>query len=157
MHRILLCPEINPQYSRSPLVDWSFFSVPFEPWKLLNNHLERVIATRNEKRLKWISERTSNTDIKEDGIREFLDRLKTDTAETGGLPSTPPADHVALKPLQECVYDIAWEVSIHHSPQWVITTPFLGGIGETRNLELLRSASLYQASYDDVGDQYRFK
>jgi hypothetical protein len=148
MPEICLCPVLDLQYSRLPRL---FSGRSFEPWKPVNNHLERLITTRNEKRLKWLSEGSSDLKTKEDGIKEFLKRWTADSAETG------PAEYVGLKPLQECVYDIAWEVSIDRSSQWIITTPFLGGIGETRNLELLRSASLYQASHDYVGDQYRFK
>jgi hypothetical protein len=37
----------------------------------------------------------------EDEIREYLKRWKVDSAETGGLPSTTPAEYIALKPLQD--------------------------------------------------------
>jgi hypothetical protein len=147
MPKILLCPGIDPQYPRYP-----DRSRPLELWSLVNNHLNLVIMMRSEKRSEWIREGTSNLDIREDGIRVFLSRWRTDTIR--GLPRTPPAEYT-LTPLQECVYDIAWEVSTDHSfpsGPWVITTPFLGGIGETRNLELLRSAALYQAAHDDVSD-----
>jgi hypothetical protein len=148
MPEIRLCPGLDLRYSGLPR---PISGRPFEPWKPVNNHLERLITTRNEKRLKWMSEGSSDSKPKEDGIKEFLKRWTADSAETG------PADYVALKPLQECVYDIAWEVSIDHSSPWIITIPLLGGIGEIRNLELLRSASLYQASHDYVGDQHLFK
>jgi hypothetical protein len=112
--------------------------------------VERIIATRKEKRVKWLSEGSSNPDTEEGGIKEFLKHWKADGAETGSHSSMTPAEYIALKPLQDCVYDIAWDVAIQHSPQCALFTPFLGRIGETWNLELLRSASLYQASHENV-------
>jgi hypothetical protein len=48
-------------------------------------------------------------------------------------------------------------MSHFHWSLWIIRTPFLGGIWEIRTLNLLRFASLYQASHDDVCDQHHFK
>jgi hypothetical protein len=71
-----------------------------------------------------------------------------------------PAESIALKPLQDCVFEMAWEVVMAMCrfdwSQWIIRTPFLDGIWEIRTLDLLRFASLYQASHDDVCDQHVF-